>query len=606
MNLSETVRLPSHLDRLTDTRLDLRRVQGMVRVGAETLFVALSGRGRDCFFQLTLDGGVLKPMGVFDAVDGVWPCDDQSALVEAEGAIWRVGLDGEKGRLISLPAGAVSYDVKWTAQGLVVCALVDRREKQSGKAPQLYPKPRGKVTLCRYASTEGWKDLAEVQAGCGGLHMSGDGRRMVWREPLNVVPEEAQRGELMGYDLDAGEVRKLTDEAGKLRRVLMADDGESLIYEANHETERPITTHTDLWWMKWDGSEQINLTEGGRYIDLFGWGPRQKTVWVSFVEGLSLQTEVLALDGTPEGSFADLDATSAIAWMADGLAVFETEDAERFPAIWTGTRRVPLPQPENYEDLHVLDVEWESHDGLGVSGVLYEADNTRGVAPLLVNAHGGPAAPVENFRSDAVRYRHLLRAGYRVFRPAFRGSLGFGDDFAQGNIGCQGDDDLADIVTGVDFLAEEGLADVDRVGIYGGSYGGYMTLRALSTTDRFRAGVALYGFIDNRRMTLETGDFTYENEYVAPLSWPITDVARKSDVFPHLGEITSPLLLMHGDADPICPVSESLVTCRALEAQGVPVGLVVYPGEGHGFRRRRNQRDCARRMLAWFLNYLPV
>lgn len=606
MKMSETVRLPSHLDRLTDTRLDLRRVRGLVRVGPDTMFVALSGRGRDCFFKLTLDGGVLVPMGVFDSVDSLWPGDDTGALVEAEGAIWRVTLDGQKGRLISLPENALSYDVKWGDQGLIVGALVDLKEPKKNKDPFLYPKPRGKAKLCRYASSEGWRDLVEVNAGCGGLRMSSNGQRMVWRESLNVVPEEAQRGELLGYDLAEDDARILTQGAGKLRRVVMASDGESLIYEANHETERPITTHTDLWWMKWDGSERMNLTEGGRYIDQFGWGPKERTVWVSFVEGLNLQTEVLALDGTPEGSFADLDASSPIVWMADGLAVFETEDAERFPAIWTGTRRVPLPQPENYEDLQVAEVEWEAEDGLHVEGVLYESENTRGVAPLLINAHGGPAAPVEILRSDAVRFRHLLRAGYRVFRPAFRGSLGFGDEFAQGNIGCQGQDDLSDILTGIDFLAEEGLADVNRVGIFGGSYGGYMTLRALAVSDRFQAGVSLFGFIDNRRMTLETGDFTYENEYVAPLTWPLTDAARQGDVFPHLGEITSPLLLMHGDADPICPVSESMVTCRALEAQKVPVGLVVYPGEGHGFRRRRNRRDSERRLLAWFLNYLPV
>jgi len=606
MNQSETVKLPAHLDRLTDTRLDLRRVQGIVPVGKETLFVALGGRGRDCFFRLALDGGMLAPMGVFDSVDAIWPGDDTGALVEAEGAIWRVGLDGQKGRLISLPKGAISYDVKWSDQGLVVVALVDHQASRSGKGPWFYPVPRGKVTLCRYASTTGWHDLTEVNAGCGRLSMSASGQRMVWREALNVVPEEAQRGELFGYDLAEGKVRALTEGAGKVKRVIMASDGNALIYEANHEGERPITTHTDLWWMTWDGTEHVNLTEGGRCIDHFGWGPREKTVWISFIEGVDLQTEVLALDGTPEGSFADLDASSSIAWMADGLAVFETEDAERYPAIWTGTRRVPLPQPENYEDLQVTDLEWVSSDGLRIAGVLYESENTRGIGPLLVNAHGGPAAPVENLRSDAVRHRHLLRAGYRVFRPAFRGSLGFGDDFAQGNIGCQGKDDLADIIRGIDFLAQEGLADVNRVGIFGGSYGGYMTLRALAMSDRFQAGVSLYGFIDNRRMTLETGDFTYENEYIAPLSWPLTDAARKSDVFPHLGGISAPLLLKHGDADPICPVSESLVTCRALEAQGVPVGLVVYPGEGHGFRRRRNQRDCARRMLAWFLNYLPT
>ena len=132
-----------------------------------------------------------------------------------------------------------------------------------------------------------------------------------------------------------------------------------------------------------------------------------------------------------------------------------------------------------------------------------------------------------------------------------------------------------------------------------------MTLQALAVTDRFQAGVALYGFIDNRRMTLETGDFTYETEYLDPLSWPITERARRSDVFPNLGSIRSPLMLIHGDQDPICPLSESMVTCRALEAQNVPVGLVVYPGEGHGFRKKKNRRDCARRTLAWFMTHLP-
>ena len=602
--LVDDVKLPSHLDRLTDTDLDLRRVRGMVRVGTELMFVALSGHGHHCFFKLATEGTMLEPVDVFDSVDQIWPGDDTGALVESDGAIWRVDLDGQKGRVLTIPDGAVSYDVKWGAQGLVVCALVDRTEDPDPKAPWFYPVPRKKMTLCRYASTQGWRDLAEVPEGCRGLTISHDGRRMAWREALNVVPEEAQRGEFYGYDLDTGKVEKLTEGAGRAGRVLMASDGLTLLYEANHETELPITTHTDLWWLSWDRSERVNLTESGRCIELFGWGPSEKTVWVSFVEGLEIRTEVLALDGTPEGTFGDLDAVSDIIWMPDGLAVFETEDPERFPTIWTGSRRVPLPQPESYEDLQVLEMEWESSDGLAIEGVLYEADGVAGRAPVLVSVHGGPASSVENVRSEAVRYRHLLRAGYRVFRPAFRGSLGFGDDFAQGNIGCQGQADLEDIVSGVDFLIEEGMASRDQVGIFGGSYGGYMTLRALAATDRFQAGVALYGFIDNRRMTLETGDFTYETEYLEPLSWPITERVRKSDVFPHLGSITSPLLLLHGDRDPICPLSESNVTCRALEALGVPVGLVVYPGEGHGFRKKKNRRDSARRMLAWFLTHL--
>ena len=204
-----------------------------------------------------------------------------------------------------------------------------------------------------------------------------------------------------------------------------------------------------------------------------------------------------------------------------------------------------------------------------------------------------------------MRHRHLLKAGYRVFNPAFRGSLGFGDAFLGANIRCQGETDLEDILTGIDHLAGHRMGRADRVGIFGGSYGGYMTLRALAVTDRFKAGVALFGFVQNRWMTLETGDFTYETEYVGPLKWPIPKSAQRSDVFPHLGSIDAPLLLLHGDSDPICTPSQSTITYRALEARGVPTGVVIYPGEGHGFRKKPNIRDSARRTLAWFMEHLP-
>lgn len=600
----DKVKLPSHLDRLTDPDLDLRRVQGMVRVGDEVVFVALSGRAQAPLFKLTANSDALAPIEGFESVASIRPGDEHCALVESEGAIWRVDLAGDKARLLDLPKGVVSCDVRWHAQGLIVVALVDRRPSVDPDAPYCYPAPRGEITLCRYASTEGWRDLAQVVAGCSGLSMCRNGRRIAWREPLNVVPEEAQRAEFCGFDLDAGEARRLTEGAGKAGRITMATDGSGYLYEANYEAEYPITTHADVWWTSWDGNERTNLTKGGQCVARFGWGHREKTAWVSVVQGLEIRTKVLALDSAPVGEL-DADAVSDIVWMRDGRAVFETEDRERFPAIWTGTRRIPLPQPENCEGLRVSQLAWKAPDAWAIEGVLYEADDTPRPAPLLVSAHGGPAAPVENVRSEAARYRHLLRAGYRVFRPAFRGSLGFGDDFARGNIGCQGRADLHDIISGVDFLIDEGIATPNQVGIFGGSYGGYLTLQALATTDRFRAGVALYGFIDIRRMTLETGDFTYETEYLQPISWPITERTRISDVFPHLGAIRAPLLLLHGDRDPICPLSESKVTYRALEALGVPVGLVVYPGEGHGFRKANTRRDSARRTLAWFLEYLP-
>ncbi len=604
--LSPEVKLPPRLDRLTDPDLDLCRVERIVPMAGGALLVGLSGKEDGALRLLKPGGKRLWRIGGFDGVEEVWPAGPEGAIVQSGGALWRLELDGRKGRLVDLPEGLVSLDVAWGADGLIVGALVDRREVPDPDAPRFYPRPRETVTLCRYAPTAGWVNLAEAPWGCSGLSMSRDGRRMVWTEPVNVVPEEAQRGEFWGFDLGEGKVRRLTEGAGRVGKALVAPDGLGVIYQANHQIKRPITTHTDLWWMGWDGKGRRNLTGGGRCIKDFGWGMVEDRVWMTVVEGLEVVTGVVMLDGSAGTAFEDRPATSPVAWLADGTAVFETEGPEAFPAIRTGDRCVPLPQTEKYEDLQIASVQWTAPDGLVVEGVVYEVEGTPEDAPLLVSAHGGPASTVEALRSHAVRHRHLLRAGYRVFNPAFRGSLGFGDAFVQGNIGCQGEADLEDILSGVNHLVEAGQASIGRVGIFGGSYGGYMTLRALAVTDRFVAGVALFGFVSNRWMTLETGDFTYETEYIAPLSWPLTKKAQRSDVFPHLGSIQAPLLMLHGDRDPICTLSQSVVAYRALEDRRVPVGLVVYPGEGHGFRKKENRRDCARRVLAWFLEHLPL
>jgi len=297
-------------------------------------------------------------------------------------------------------------------------------------------------------------------------------------------------------------------------------------------------------------------------------------------------------------------------------------------------------------------------------------------APLIVLAHGGPAAGFVHSTSlaaDHTRYpiRHVLQAGFRVFMPMFRGTLGFGDAWAQANIGSQGalDSDLGDILAGLDWLRDhhpqlKGNICPSRTGIFGGSYGGYMTIRAMSEVpERFAAGIALYGFVHNRWMTYEGGDFTYEDEYIIPPPdlagfeiemvqedaehkknaetrapnevaasasgaidftpardrcgsnasvasasasdvWPLPRQMENSDSFNGLHRISAPLLLMHGEKDDICPLSQSQVAFHMLEKKGVPTGLIVYPGEGHGFDDPAHQRDRDRRMLAWWLEHI--
>jgi len=192
--------------------------------------------------------------------------------------------------------------------------------------------------------------------------------------------------------------------------------------------------------------------------------------------------------------------------------------------------------------------------------------------------------------------------------PSFRGTLGYGNEFARKNVQCQGIDDLTDITDALECLKKRKIvAPGVKFGIFGGSYGGYMTMKSIcGGQGPFSSGVAMYGFSSGRWMSYETGDFTYEDEYGCHRdTWPAPDGDLAGDVFPFLSTIVTPCLLLHGLDDNICPPSQSRVVYQSLVERSIPTGLVEYPGEGHGFEKTNNRKDRDQRTLAWFLATMP-
>ena len=279
------------------------------------------------------------------------------------------------------------------------------------------------------------------------------------------------------------------------------------------------------------------------------------------------------------------------------------------PEVWAGPIGAwkPLTR-ENSRQSPFWDearsLHWES-GGTSVQGWLLGPKNVEPGRryPLVVSVHGGPSSA--SAAGWPARWNAVLPSqGYFLFLPNPRGSFGQGEAFTRANIKDFGHGDFADIMKGVDEVVKSAPVDPDRIGIAGWSYGGYMTMWAVTQTGRFRAAVAGAGIANwqsyygqnriDRWMIPFFGASVYDDPEVYARSSPITFIKK----------VKTPTLVLHGDRDSEVPTPQGYEFWHALKTLGVPTELVVYENEGHAIHKRDHQRDIERRALAWFDKYL--
>jgi dipeptidyl aminopeptidase/acylaminoacyl peptidase len=248
--------------------------------------------------------------------------------------------------------------------------------------------------------------------------------------------------------------------------------------------------------------------------------------------------------------------------------------------------------------------EYAAADGLPLSGWLYTPRGVQGPNRTVVSFHGGPEGQERPSYSPVAQ--SLVAAGFTVFAPNVRGSGGFGRAFVTADDGPAREASFADVRTTVDELVAAGIAVPGRIGAHGWSYGGYLTLVALTRwPELFAAGVTLAGMSDLRTFfagtepwmatasVTEYGDPVTDRDMLAALS-PMTDLER----------LTSPVLLAHGDRDTNVPVAESVQAHQELQARGAPSDLLLLPGEGHTIVGRDHLVELSGRVAAWFDRWL--
>ena len=250
-------------------------------------------------------------------------------------------------------------------------------------------------------------------------------------------------------------------------------------------------------------------------------------------------------------------------------------------------------------------VRYKSFDGLDIPAILYKPHQIKPdeKVPALVWVHGGPGGQSRVGYNEVIQY--LVNHGYIVLAVNNRGSSGYGKTFFQLDDLKHGEDDLQDCVESKAFLATTGYVDANRIGIIGGSYGGYMVLAALAfQPDEFEVGVDLFG-VANWVRTLKSIPPWWEafrEALYKELGNPETDEAYLNKISPlfHADKISKPLMVLQGANDPRVLKVESDEIVAAVKRNGVPVEYVIFDDEGHGFRKNENKI----RGYAAILNFL--
>jgi dipeptidyl aminopeptidase/acylaminoacyl peptidase len=432
----------------------------------------------------------------------------------------------------------------------------------------------------------------------------------------------ANRGDLhedrsaWSVDVATGDARELTPHKGNvlIGASSLSPDGKTLLIGSNEKDGYGNVALLNLATLqkKWITDTQWDAQPGSFSAagDLFTWSLNADgRTSIHFTDAKTYKEVPRAI---PEG--LNYENGNPTPFALDGRLLFVHQDSTHAPNFYVlgisgspiqithvespGLRKAVLPPTQL--------VHYTSFDGKVISSFLAMPFNLKrdGSNPLIVLPHGGPTGQVVD--SFSPRIIALVSRGYTVIAPNVRGSTGYGVAFEKANYQDLGGGDLQDEIYGVKFMEATGYIDPKKVGITGGSYGGFMTLMAIGKApDIWAAAVEEYGIIDWYTMLQHSDPLLQEYEK-SLLGDPVKDRAKYEAASPiqFLHKERAPLLVMQGERDIRVPREEAAQVVDILKKEGRTVDAVYYPQEGHGFMKREDQIDEITRMVAWFDKYL--
>ena len=476
---------------------------------------------------------------------------------------------------------------------------------------QIKPNSAGKREL---------KMLSADNRSVSGFDWSPDGGKIVYSHVRDPRADYWMTSDVSVYDFVANRTTVIANTAASETSPLYSPDGKWIAMTVSDNPPR------------WAQSGKINIfpATGGKpkvmpisydgQPFVVGWTPDSANIL--FYEGKGTGTALYVADvlagtirevGFQNAAISSINMTRIGSAWAEAMVVQKTDAPPEAFALVSGKGAVQVSHAN--DDIAKIPVgkteviKWKSKDGREIEGLLtYPNDYKAGTkVPLILNVHGGPAG---NFNQSYIGNRGVYpiatfaSRGYAILRANPRGSSGYGTEFRRANMKDWGGMDYQDLMTGVDKVIEMGVADPNRMGVMGWSYGGFMTSWIVTQTKRFKAASA-GAPVTNLMSFNGTADIpAFVPDYFGGQSWEIPDVYAKHSAMFNVKGVTTPTLIEQGDADVRVPISQGYEFYNALKLQGVPTRMIVLPRQPHGPTEPKMQIAAMQANLDWFEKYL--
>jgi dipeptidyl aminopeptidase/acylaminoacyl peptidase len=543
-------------------------------------------------------------------------------------SIWIIPVDGgEASKLTDHKSNIKAFE--WTKDSASIVFLAERVKAESLKAAEkagddaifVDEGPNGQE---RAEFTELWRVAVADKREQAVTHdnallvdsfrVSPDGKKAAMIFRRDNTRNGQNRAEIAVVDTATGAHTPITRNNAPEQNVQWSPEGKLLSFLAPSDTSWELA-EDKLWVVPAEGGGeprklsatfdaaigQYSWAADGQSI-LFGANARARSAAFKIAVATGAVTRIAGGDWSGRMESVSADGRRGVAVMST-----PTTPAEVHLIDLTTGRTTPITRVNaNAAELGLAQfkaITWKSKDGLEVEGMLWlPGGYTAGAKlPLLLSVHGGPAGAWDvSFRGINHVYAGL---GWAVLEPNVRGSSTYGDTLLRGNMKDIGGGDYDDLMSGVDKLIADGIADPEHLAIRGWSYGGILGGWTITQTSRFKAA-SLGAMVADWSSEYAMG-FNHDVRlwYIGGTPWESAEAYRRQSSYTHIARVTTPTLLLHGERDTTDTIGQSMMYYQGLKDRGVPARFIRFPREPHGFREPHHVRIRDTEEISWVMKH---